>query len=314
MRKYIFLFLLPLTYILVNLAKRLPHITESYYSARIYPVISRILITLTGFFQFSLAEILLILFTAFIIYKAIAILIILIRHPDKRKQSLLSAIRFIAVFTVTIYFLFNALWGFNYHRLDYSSIAGMNVVQPKIDDLIRLSEMLIKEANHLRKLVREDEEGRMILNGGINDAMKRARLGYIAAAGKYPVLDLPVGLPKKVMLSELMSYAGIGGIYFPLTSEANVNISAPNSVIPHTANHELAHQIGIAKEDEANFAGYITCIMHPDNDFRYSGTFFALRYVMNELSTRDPDNWRTLYAEYDPGIIRDIKQLNEYHL
>lgn len=314
MRRYIFLILLPLTYGLVNLAKMLPHATEKYYSTTVYPVISKILMTVTGFFPFSLAEISIMLLAVFIIYRIVKILIIVIKHPDKRKQSILSAVHFTVVFSVTIYFLFNALWGLNYYRLDYASITGMKVVKPEVQDLIRLSEMLVKEANYLRGFVREDENGTMILNNGINDAMERAHLGYEAAGRQYPVFNQTAGLPKKVILSELMAYAGIGGVYFPLTSEANVNIAAPDSVIPHTTSHELAHQIGIAKEDEANFAGYISCIKHPDYDFRYSGTFFALRYAMNELASRDHDAWSTLAAQYSPGIIRDIKQLNEYNL
>jgi len=48
-----------------------------------------------------------------------------------------------------------------------------------------------------------------------------------------------------------MSYLGIGGVYFPFTGEANVNISMPHTSIPFTACHEMAHQIGFAREDEA---------------------------------------------------------------
>jgi len=64
-----------------------------------------------------------------------------------------------------------------------------------------------------------------------------------------------------------MSYLGIGGVYFPFTGEANVNISMPHTSIPFTACHEMAHQIGFAREDEANFIAYIACKNHPSPDF-----------------------------------------------
>jgi len=87
---------------------------------------------------------------------------------------------------------------------------------------------------------------------------------------------------KGVILSEVMSYLGIGGVYFPFTGEANVNISMPilQFLSPLARN---GHQIGFAREDEANFIAYIACKNHPSPDFQYSGILSALINATNTL-------------------------------
>ena len=55
----------------------------------------------------------------------------------------------------------------------------------------------------------------------------------------------------------MLSYLGISGIFIPFTCEANVNATLPDWEIPFTACHELAHQRGFAREDEANYVGYL---------------------------------------------------------
>ena len=56
-----------------------------------------------------------------------------------------------------------------------------------------------------------------------------------------------------------MSYANIGGMFFPFTMESNINVDNPFFVVPWTMAHELAHQCGFMREDEANFIAYLAC-------------------------------------------------------
>jgi hypothetical protein len=109
-----------------------------------------------------------------------------------------------------------------------------------------------------------------------------------------------------------MSYTGITGVYFPFTGEANVNVSVPDSDIPATSCHEMAHQRGFAREDEANYIAYLTCKMHPDVDFQYSGTLLALIETTNALYNQDPSAFKELRSKYSDGLIRDLGAINEY--
>jgi Protein of unknown function (DUF3810) len=109
-----------------------------------------------------------------------------------------------------------------------------------------------------------------------------------------------------------MSYLGITGIYFPFTAEANVNVVVPDSQLPFTACHELAHQGGIAPEDEANFVAYAACMRHPDADFRYSGVFNAALYALHALSGVDAAR-AARQAQWSPAVRRDLDALRAWN-
>jgi hypothetical protein len=118
-----------------------------------------------------------------------------------------------------------------------------------------------------------------------------------------------VGRAKPVLLSPLMSYLGIGGIYAPFTGEANVNATLPDWDRPFTVCHELAHQRGFAREDEANYLAYLACRSHPDRDFQYSGTFQAALYVLGALYAADRPAYDAVRPSLPPPLERDLAAL-----
>ncbi len=75
------------------------------------------------------------------------------------------------------------------------------------------------------------------------------------------------------MYSYLGNYLGFTGYYNPFTGEAQVNTTVPLFVQPFTTCHEIGHQLGYAKENEANFAGYLAAKSSPDAGFPVFGLF-----------------------------------------
>jgi hypothetical protein len=147
----------------------------------------------------------------------------------------------------------------------------------------------------------------MRLNGSIADALQRAQLGYDRAGAVHPVLAGSYSRPKGVLVSPLWSYTGITGMYSPYTGEANINTDQPLSSLPHTVLHEMAHQHGFAREDEANYIAYLACEMHPDADFRYSGVLAAVIYTANALNAVAPERYEELAKTYSDAVRRDLK-------
>ena len=92
---------------------------------------------------------------------------------------------------------------------------------------------------------------------------------------------------KPVMLSEAMSYTHITGVYTFFTGEANINVAFPDYTIPFTAAHELSHQRGIARENEANFMAFLVCVNSDDAYIRYCAYLNMYEYVMVALSSAD---------------------------
>ena len=104
----------------------------------------------------------------------------------------------------------------------------------------------------------------------------------------------------------------MGGYLNPLTNEAQLNGIIPTYKFPTTASHEIAHQLGYAAENEANFIGCLAAINHDNMYFNYSGYTFGLRYCLNEIYTRDELLYDTLVATVNPGILKNYKETREF--
>jgi hypothetical protein len=218
----------------------------------------------------------------------------------------------LAIMVVVIYLVFNLMWGLNYSRMTFAQISGLPVGPGSVIELAELALHLTHRANELRGQVVEDEQGVMTLPDGIQAMFNRAHMGYERAAESYPELRGRYGRPKGVILSHYWSYTGIGGAFFPFTAEANVNIKMPHFMLPSTTTHEMAHQRGFAREDEANYIAYLTSTLHPDPDFQYSGVRLALTYTLNALYRYDTETWNEIRSQYSEGVNRDLRDWQEY--
>jgi hypothetical protein len=179
-------------------------------------------------------------------------------------------------------------------------------------ELEGLCEKLILKANLLRANLEEDERGVLEIEGHFQTVRSLAPSAFTKATVLYPELGGNFGKPKPVFFSKLMSYTGISGIYFPFTGEANVNIDIPDSMLPATTCHEMAHQRGFAREDEANYIAWIACNSSDNAAFCYSGTLLALIQAMNVFYEQVPDRAGVLQGKYSEGVTRDLRDIAQY--
>lgn len=302
------IFLLCTSLIITYLASLSPYFIENYYSRFIYKFIGPNLSSFTGLTTISLAETIIISSLLLII----TVFFSAVYKSRKNKQYLLKATANLFFLLSLAYFLFIFLWGLNYYRLPFAEISGLQTKPASVAELEELCKDLIAEANSWRTKVQENNQGIMTIPLGSDDVFKRASKGYEKAQLTYPVLYGNFGNPKSIFFSETMSYTGIAGIYFPFTAEANVNVNITDSMLPCTTAHEMAHQRGFAREDEANFIAYLTCTMHPDADFQYSGYLLALVHSMNALGSYDYDKFTELKNSYSPSLKNDLQAIREH--
>jgi hypothetical protein len=265
---------------------------------------------LTGLLPFSVAELALILL---VIYIPIRLIYLIIKASRKGKGIIL--LRFLAniVLIGSLWFFIQVMvWNINYERLPYAELANINIQDSSVDDLEALCRWLVADTNKLREQVSENQDGIMLVEGGYKSVLKRAYKGYEVIEQEYPFLGGKYGPPKPVLLSRLMSHSNIIGIYSCLTGEANIDIDIPEMSLASTVMHEMAHQRGFAREDEANYIAYKTCMAHPDIDFKYSGSVMALQYSMNALYAESPDRYFDVASNYSPGYRRDLEAEVKY--
>jgi hypothetical protein len=263
---------------------------------------------------FSIGELLVGLAAIALVLWAVRLVRRLRRAQGSRGRMALAGVVGLAAAGGAVYLVFLAVWGLNYHRPPLAVLAGLGepTAAVRLDELESLSSELVAAANDERVRVTEDAHGVGRVQGGVPAALRRAAEATRQAASIYTGVHGPFAAPKPVLLSTGLSYLGITGIYFPFTAEANVNVVVPDSQLPFTACHELAHQGGIAPEDEANFVAYVACLRHPDADFRYSGALNAALYALHALASVDPAR-AAQRAQWSPAVRRDLDALRAWN-
>ena len=108
---------------------------------------------------------------------------------------------------------------------------------------------------------------------------------------------------EKSIFSTPLSYMGFSGYINPFTLEANINYNIPKISFPVTICHEIAHQIGYAFEDEANYIAIKVLSNSNDNFLKYSGNLMAVQYLLSEIRKNDIEK----HKDY-------IKELNLHRL
>jgi hypothetical protein len=309
--KIVLILLFPLALLFKEILYFNPTLTEKTYSRLLYPPIGKILSKITGIFPISLAELLIYALIIITTYSIISFIYKFFKSNNKAHTALNSIVNILCSFSIA-YCLFLLLWGFNYYRQPLAYSIGYTIEESTVADLKDLCSNLIDKTNQLRSKTKENKAGIMYLDDGFNGAANRAAIGYQNLSAKYPIFKGSYGKPKGVIFSRQLCYTGIAGMYFPYTGEANVNKLVPDFMLPSTISHEMAHQRGFAREDEANFIAYLTCKSHKDIDFQYSGYLLATIYSMNALYKHDIDSYNELILRYNEGVKRDMKYHSDF--
>jgi hypothetical protein len=296
-------------------AARSPEAVERFYAGAVYPALASALARLTGPVRFSVGEALLVLAAVAAVFWLAGVARGMRAGRGRRLRLAGAAAVRVLVAAGAAYLAFLATWGLNYHRPAFAVVTGLGEATTgvAVGELEALAAELVAAANETRTAVSEDARGVGRLEGGVSSALTRAVDAVRLAADRYRAVRAPVARPKRVFLSTGLSYLGISGIYLPFTAEANVNDIVPDSQLPFTAAHELAHQGGIAPEDEANFVAYVACAGQPDADFRYSGALNAALYALHALSQADAARARAQHAKWSPAVRRDLAALTEWN-
>jgi hypothetical protein len=309
-RAYLIL-LLPIGVALSYICSFFPLFIERYYSIGINGAVISALSIATGILPFSLAEMLVIFLVLSIVWRLRA-LVILLKLNELNQPIFLKYLTNLIAFVSIVYFAFILLWGLNYNRISFANIAHFSIQPATTEELADLCANLIDRTNRLRVSLDEDQNGVMRISGGKASILNGGYAGYEQAAAIYPELGGKYGKPKGLLLSNFISYLGFAGVYCPFTGEANVNMAVPDALLPSTLAHEMAHQRGFAREDEANYIAYLTCLLNPDPDFQYSGNLLAVIHAMNMLKRYDIERYNHLQKNYSNGVRQDLIYYSDY--
>lgn len=284
-----------------------------FYALHIYKWISQFVSLISGIVPLSLIELIIIILPILLIVLLVRFIIRIVSDKDNRKEHILKCIINIFCTISVLLFSFTLLGGLNYHRYPFSYYSNLEVKESSVKELHGMTSELANQVNELRSQIsNEDENGVFKLSMSKFKLAKEANKAMIKLSEEYPVLGGRYGSPKPILLSPLMSYTEITGVFMPFTMEANVNVHISDYFIPATMLHELAHQRGFMREDEANFISYLAGINSDNIEIKYSSAMLALVISGNALYGQDVDLYFDVRNTYSEEVKKDIRANTEY--
>lgn len=294
------------------LLSRFPGVVESLYGSTVGPYVARGLSLLTGWSPVSVSFVGLVLLTGWAGWRGFAGVTRIRAGEIGTTAALVNGLSWSAGVAGVLLLAFYLFWGLNYARAPLDQRLGLTADEPlDRDELVALTRDVVERTNLAYRAVHGGAEDAEAATAGTLDPRALSRelevgwrrvgsdLGMGAMAGRR------YGPVKFAGATWILDGLDLLGVYSPFTGEAHVSSSPPTLVIPASAGHEQAHQRGIARENEATFAGVLAAIHADDLLVRYSGWARILRSLMRDLARVDRETRDALMEELVPGVRRD---------
>ena len=301
---------LSLAVIALHLLLRHDHgLMNSISSKIIAPLHQRMASLCAAFGTVSLAEILIAVFAAALLGYVLCELALLITKPERAKRLYRLAIR-LAATGFAVYAGYSLLWGVYYYGDDFIAQSGLESSEISVEQLETVTVYFAEKLNEYSGKVSRDEKGFYIAD---RDAiLEKSPEVYLGLEQSFPCLQGPDISAKGLRFSRVLSYMDFTGFFFPFTAEANVNTDFPPGLFASTVAHELAHQRGVAKEQEANFVAVLSCLDYGDADYCYSACMLAYTHLGNALYAADNGAWQMVYSGLAENVKRDFAANRAY--
>lgn len=280
---------------------------ENQYSTHIYPVLSGILRYSFGWLPFSIGDVLYGGVILWLIRKIINGAKILFKRKATLPGLANGLARALRILLVT-YILFNLLWGINYNRVGIAGQLQLKTEKYKPEDLQMMNGLLVEKINSSKQA---------LVNQRFQYPSKRQLFLKVQGAYKqaekiYPFLQYHPASLKPSLWSWLGNYVGFTGYYNPFTGEAQVNTLVPKFLQPFTTCHEVAHQLGYAKEMEANFVGYLSASASKDTSLLYSVYLDLFMYSNRNLFATDSVAAKSFREKLSPAVREDVREWRKF--
>ena len=270
-----------------------------------YP--TRVMITwLTVVFPFSVAEIvifLLPLILGFLIFLAVKM----------GKKGRVSSIKYLTVIlSVPCLIFVTFVWTYSsgYHMTEIDEKMNLDRESVKKEELYNAYKIIVDEMNRLADYVEYDESGASVMPYSYSEMSNKICEAYNSFVKKHPVLQTFYSKIKPLIISEPMTYTHLSGIYSFMSGEANVNVNYPDFVVATSSAHEMAHQRGIARENECNFIAFAVLLESEDPFLRYSAYLDVFPNVLNALHDEDPSLVSSV--PLDARIVGDRRSYSKF--
>ena len=284
---------------------------EKIYSLKIYPIISSKFRLIFGWLPFSIGDFIWLVFLLFLLRQLFFLLRFLFikKRRSSFREKLIPFVYSCLLFWTVFYIFFNIFWGINYNRQGVAKQLNLPLNEYSLKELKTINQLLTQKINSTKQSLLRNK----IANPDNKGLFAMTAKAYKNVAEKYSFLHYEPTSIKSSMYGWLGNYSGFVGYFNPATGEAQVNTSVPKFTQPFTACHEVAHQLGYAKEMEANFVGYLAASTSTDTLFQYSVYTDLFTYANRSLYFVDSSAaflYRRLLLS---SVLKDYKERRKFN-
>lgn len=278
-----------------------------FFNENVSQVFRTVLAKLTAVFPFSLSESVVFTLPVVIWLSVRFVFNYMDTHPHGFGRSITSLLSVLALlFSV---FTLNVAAGYRATTLDEK--LGYETGGVSVEELTETAEYTVNKLNELADCIE------YLPNGSIRgythaETVKKAHESYDKLEEKYGFIKNFSAPVKRLAISPLMTYTHISGIYTFFTGEANLNTNYPEYVNVFTVAHEMAHQRGIARENEANFIAYLVCTESDDAYMQYSGYLNMFEYLVSALNKVSSKEASELYSALDRRVYHELVSYSDF--
>jgi hypothetical protein len=307
LRQFTVVFILAILIFIFGLSSSL---VEQVYSDHIYLWIAAVLRAVSARVPFPLGDLLYLLLIGFVLFKGC----LFIRKALQKKLSKANGVLVplaLGKFILILYIAFKLLWGLNYSRPPINKRLGITDAKYNNKELIALAAYLINNINRIQqeRSINPQTKNKVY---SIGELQAGAVASYAGLSKSNQFFRYPQPVVKKVLNTWMITKIGLEGYYSPVSGEANLNMRIPAADLPFVTCHEIAHQLGIGREDEANLIGYLVSTHSPDLNFQYSGDYSVLTNVLIELRIKEPERYLEVIKQLNAGTIADFKKEQDF--
>ena len=252
------------------------------------------------------------LYVGFILLMITALvgLVLRARKSREKRHTVYGGLLSLVCLGLSVWWFYCMMWGVNYYADGFQEKSGIYAEPVSVEELERVATHFAQNLAALAGAVERDENG--VFSVSRDDIFEYSPYIYDNISKEFLFLKHDDRIPKKMFFSRLFSMMNFTGFYTPFTGESNLNVDSPACLLPANISHELAHQRGIASEQECNFLAILAATTCESDAYRYSGYLMGYIHLGNALYRADKECWQAVYALLPETVIADLRYHSAY--
>ncbi|MBQ8475318.1 MAG: DUF3810 domain-containing protein [Clostridia bacterium] len=263
---------------------------------------------LTGIFPFSIAEIMLFSLVPLSIVAAIR----LNKAEQSVKKRIIKLLRGALCIVLSIFILYVTTFSAGYHTETLDKKLDLEDHKISREELYSALIYAVEKTNDYAEKINYTDSGASKMPFDYKTLSKDISENYKEILQSHSLGDGYSSRIKPLIISPVMTYTHISGVYSFFTGEANLNTNYPDYVCVFSTAHEMAHQRGFARENEANFMAFLIC-SESDNDYvAYSGWLSIYTYLSSAMRQADAELYREVYSMLCDGAKGELISYSKF--